>query len=258
MASSSSAGSSSAAISKREQIFVRYAVVHAKRMNQKFAKKVILKAVVAANNNDVSCATDKKYYEGRPTARNCFYAPSNPYFFIPYRFDVRIIKNTFSETVLTNLCAHLDFKEEYVKSTIMSSTLPGSDSPLWFLDQQHPAVSEACQVVTNPYEEIVDNEEVLTMFKEFVARGKILSVTAFLTYDEGYECGPPNLQHVDGVFFSAILIIKDSTRGRLKIEGVSLSEEFDKGDLIRMNPRVFHSVPEYKREEQRKVVVFTC
>ena len=119
-------------------------------------------------------------------------------------------------------------------------------------------MSEACQVVTNAYEEIVDNEEVLTTFKEFVAKGKIPSATAFLRYDEGYECGLPNHQDIDGVFFSAILIIKDSTRGRLKIEGVSFPEEFDKGDFILMNPRVFHSVPEYKREEQRKVVVLTC
>ena len=48
MASSYSAGSSRAAISKREQIFVRYAVVHEKRMNHKVTKKVILQAIVAA------------------------------------------------------------------------------------------------------------------------------------------------------------------------------------------------------------------
>ena len=228
MASSSSAGSSRAAISKREQTFVCYAVFHAKRINQKVTKKMVLKAVVAANNGDESCTTGKKYYEARPTAHNCFHAPSNPYFFIPYGFDVRIIKNPFSEAVLINLCAHLDFKEKYVKSTNISSTLPGSDSPLLFLDQQHPAVSEAYQVVTNAYEEIVDNEEVLTTSKEFVAKGKIPSVTAFLTYNEGYECSLLDHQDVDSVLFSAILIIKDSTRGRLKIEGFSLPEEFDK------------------------------
>ena len=71
----------------------------------------MLKAIVAPNNGDESGATDKKYYESRPTARNCFHAPPNPYFFIPYRFDVRITKNPFIETVINNLFAHLDFKE---------------------------------------------------------------------------------------------------------------------------------------------------
>ena len=112
--------------------------------------------------------------------------------------------------------------------------------------------------MTNAYEEITENEEYLITFKEFVEKGKIPSVTTFLTHDEGYECGIPNHQDVEGVFFSAILIIKTSTRSRLKIEGVSLPDEFDKGSLILMNPRVFYSVPECKRKEQRKVVVFTC
>ena len=64
-------------------------------------------------------------------------------------------------------------------------------------------------------------------------------------------------QNVDATFFSCILVIKDIARGRLHISGEDLPEEFGAGDLIFMDPRVFHSVTAYAHEEKRKVVMFT-
>ena len=57
--------------------------------------------------------------------------------------------------------------------------------------------------------------------------------------------------------FSCLLIIKDSLRGRLHIPGVDLPEQFDAGDLIFMDPRVFHLVTTWAPDEERKVDVFT-
>ena len=51
-------------------------------------------------------------------------------------------------------------------------------------------------------------------------------------------------------------MINDTTHGRLHITNVDLPERFDAGDLIFMDPRVFHSVSSATRDEKRKIVGF--
>ncbi len=126
------------------------------------------------------------------------------------------------------------------------------------MNEADSAVSDACEVVTSAYENLMDNNEALDMFQDFVAARKMPFLVLYLTYEVGKKCRLLNHQDLDGVFFFSILIIKDSFRGRLHITNVDLPEEIDKGNLFLMDPRVFHSVTEYAREDERKVVVFTC
>ncbi len=201
---------------------------------------MILGAIVDAHNGDKSMDTEKKYDDARPTARNCFHNPSNPCFYTPYHFNVRIIKNAFSKKVLKNLCDYLEYVEEYDESTNISTTLQKSDSPLWFLNKADSALFDACEFVTSAYENSVDKDEVLDTFQDFF-------LLSYLTYKVGKNSWPVKHQNVEGVFSSAILIIKDSLRGRLHITNVDLPEEFDNGDLILMDPCVFYSVTEFER-----------
>ncbi len=77
MTSGSAGSSSRAAISTRERILVRYASVHAKGEGY-VTKQVILGTIVDAHNGDKSMATEKKYDDERPIARNCFQTPPIP------------------------------------------------------------------------------------------------------------------------------------------------------------------------------------
>ncbi len=127
-----------------------------------------------------------------------------------------------------------------------------------FCNKAGSAVSDACEVVTSAYETLVDNDEVLDTFQDFVAVRKRPFLCVVSNLRGWKKCGQVNHKDMDVMFFSAILIMKDSLRGRLHITNIDLSEEFDKGDLILMDPSVFHSVTEYAREDKRKFVVFIC
>lgn len=64
-------------------------------------------------------------------------------------------------------------------------------------------------------------------------------------------------EDVDAVLFPALLIIKDSAFGRLQVENENMTERFEAGDLVLIDPRVTHWVEYAVRLTDRKVVVFT-
>ena len=159
----------------RERIFVRYEVVHLKRLqpDANITRDVILRGMVASHNGNENYATTEKYYAARTTAINCFHRAENPYFFIPYRFNVRVIPQAVSGQVLTNLRSYLENVEENERPRNMSETLKESDNPLWYLDKSNSAVSDVSQIIPNLYRDIVHNSDVVSTSDDFVAKDKM-------------------------------------------------------------------------------------
>lgn len=176
---------------------------------------------------------------------------------MPDSFGTKVVPQALSGGVLRHLVAFLNRFTGETDATNMSETLVGSDSPLWFLNTRQEEVAAASNVVVESFLDFETKQEVRSVFREFCNSGKLPSVVSYLTYTPGRECGLVNHQDVDSVFFSCLLMIQDSSRGRLHIPGVDLPERFESGDLIFMDPRVFHSVDFFARNEERKVVVFT-
>ena len=253
------ASSSSNSCTLRERIFVRYEVGNLKRLHPdaNITTDVILRGIVASHNGNEDYATTEKYYTALTTARNCFHRAESPYFFNPYRFNVRVMPHAVSGQVLTNLRSYLEYVEENQSPRNISETLKESNNPLWYLDKSNSAVSDVSQIISNLYRDTVDNSDIASTFDDFVAKDKMPFLASNLSYEVGKECVLVLHQDADGVFFSCVLINNDSHQGRLHVSNYSLPEEFHAEDFVMMDPRVFHEVTTYARKEQRKVVVFT-
>ena len=58
-------------------------------------------------------------------------------------------------------------------------------------------------------------------------------------------------------FFTCLVMVQDSTEGRLHLHGIDLLDKFDAGDIIMMDPCLWYSVMGCARKLERKVLVFT-
>jgi len=77
-----------------------------------------------------------------------------------------------------------------------------------------------------------------------------------LEYERQKEHG--TVWHLDAysTFGTAICILKDSSVGRLHIEGIDVPEGLQAGDVILIDPNTRHKVQIAARNEERVVVTF--
>ena len=254
MASSSSC---SPPITYRERVYVRHATLWCRRNEKNVTRSVIDAAITEANGDDARAATTAKYFAAKNTVKHVYARASNKYFFVPSSFGSKVVRGVVTGGALKDLIEYLEHIEASAEALNMNTTLLGSNSALWFLDKDEAAVSNTSKIVTDTYLGFETSERACDVFRDFVDAGKVPSLVSYLLYEVGKKCGLPNHQDVDATFFSALLMIQDTTRGRLHIDGMDLPEEFNAGDLIFMDPRVYHSVENYARETKRKVVVYT-
>ena len=176
---------------------------------------------------------------------------------MPHAFGTKVIQQLVQ---CSALCALVDYIEEVENSSEemnMSTTLQGSDSPLYYLDMKRNAQENVFNLLGNKFLEFEARESVCDVFRSLVPSSKVPSLVSYITYKVGKICGLVNHQDVDATFFSAILIQKDTPNGRLHISGVDLPEKFEAGDVVFIDPRVFHQVTFAASEEKRQVVVLT-
>ena len=93
--------------------------------------------------------------------------------------------------------------------------------------------------------------------RSLVSSSKVPILVSYITCKVEKICGVVTHQDFDATFFSAIIILKDTPNGRLHISGVELPEKFEAGDVVFMDPRVFHPVTFAAREEKRQIAVLT-
>ena len=99
----------------------------------------------------------------------------------------------------------------------MSTTLQGSENPLYYLDMKHNAVANVCNLVGNKFLAFESRESVRDVFRSLVSSSKVPILVSYLTYKLGKMCDLVNHQDVDATFFSAAIILKDTPNGCLHI-----------------------------------------
>lgn len=246
------------ALSFSERVFVRHIALLCSRLKKDCKRELVEEAIIEANDNNAVIVTDEMYKAARNVVKFRVAKPSNPYFFVPSAFKSKVVRGAVKGEVLNSFMDYLAWVEDNVQAVNMSDTLVQADSPLYYLDKDNEAVSTVSNIVTSEYVEFETKPNVVDVFNKFVSKDKVPSVISYLIYEPGKKCGLVEHTDVDATFFSCILMIKDSVRGRLIIpDNGELSEPLEAGNCIYMDPRVLHSVTYHAREEKRKVVVFT-
>lgn len=245
-----------------EKVFVRHAAVNGKVNRRDVTQDTVYAAITAANDGDGSTATYDKYDAGRNIVKFCMYKKSNPNFWVPNVFGTKVIRAAVTAEELSAYVEHLNEVEETTIPRNFNETLTGaampSDNPLWYLNTSDAAVVRVCETVIRHFLDFQTDDEVSAALRKLKndPNRKLFSSVSYIKYPAGQLCGIDLHQDVQSVFFSCVLIIQDTTQGRLHIENVDLPETFYAGDVIFMDPRVWHRIPHCVREGDRKVSVF--
>lgn len=93
-------------------------------------------------------------------------------------------------------------------------------------------ISNAHSAVADKYVEFETNSCVLVDFRDFVRKVKVWSTVSYLIYKVGISFGAIEHQDVNDTFFSSLIMINDSSLGRLHILWAGLPGIFDAGDLV--------------------------
>ena len=99
--------------------------------------------------------------------------------------------------------------------------------------------------------------ETIEVFKKFSREKREPSVVTYLKYEIEKEQGTMKHQDVDATFCTLLLYLIHTLIGRLHCENTDLSEIFNPGGVVFMNPRQLHEVTKCARDRVRKVLVFT-
>ena len=86
--------------------------------------------------------------------------------------------------------------------------------------------------MADKYLEFETKSHVRGVFRNFVRKGKVPSTVSYLMYKVGKNRGLIEHLDVDASFFSCLIIINNSSRGRLHIPEVHLPELFYARDLF--------------------------
>ena len=95
----------------------------------------------------------------------------------------------------------------------MSETLVGLDAKIWLLDHTSENMRSVCDYTANALADIIQDESAKNLFLEFVSKRRLPDLVSYLVYDSGHEQGSSEHQDVDSVFCTALLFIKNSTKG---------------------------------------------
>lgn len=256
-------------LSHREKVYIRSVVLECRRNNKEVTKEDLKAAVVEANSGDLNSFTAAKQTGANDTKILCYSKPSNPYLFIPFPFKLHTARNLVPKSFCEQLFKCLQKVEQNEPKMNMSSTLEKSNAYMWFLEHEKGEFKDVCDIVNNEMKSLLfvkkgdtNNKAMLhsktaDVFAEFVEKKKIPSLVTYLRYDSAklHGCGPH--QDVDSVFATALLYLKDSDTGPLRVEKIVSIAKMTTGDVIFMNPRVVHEVPFTLREQDRLVLVFT-
>ena len=220
LTSSKMESSSHGTLNFKEKVYLRHATLYCRRAQKNMTKSVIDDAIIEANNGDSSAATTAKYLSAKNITKNVYRREGRPYFFVPNAFGTKFIQQVVQGSALCALVGYIEEVEKNSEEMNMSTTLQGSDNPLYFLDMEHNAVANGCNLLGNKFLEFEATESVCDIFRSLVSSSKIPTLVSHITYEVGKICGLVNHQDVDSTFFSAIIILKDTPNGRLHISGV--------------------------------------
>ena len=123
----------------------------------------------------------------------------------------------------------------------MCETLLGSDNPLWYIDDNSETNASVFRIIQKEFSNLLPKQQLMDVFNDFVESGKLPTLVKLIAYAVGKECGLEAHQDVDCVFFTCHVMVQDSTEDRLHISRVDLPEKFDAGDMVMMDPRLWHS-----------------
>ena len=104
---------------------------------------------------------------------------------------------------------------------------------------------------------LVKKSETITSSNDSFTQTVLPMSITYIKYDEGKKSDAIKHQDVQSVFATVILFARDTTQGRLHMENTALSELFECGDAVFMDPRQKHWVICAPRNEEREVIIFS-
>ena len=106
------------------------------RENKDVKEQDLDRAIIMANDGDVSSTSIDKRDAAKNTRKHCFARPANSHFFIPFSFKVHFARSLLSKTTVILFKDLLRDLENTGVERNMDTKLNGSDAPDMVLEQE--------------------------------------------------------------------------------------------------------------------------
>ena len=122
-------------------------------------------AIIEVKNGDSSAATTAKYLSAQSIKKNVYSRQGRPYFFVPHAFGTKFILQGARVSALCALVEYIEEVENSSEEMNMSTTLQGSENPLYCIDMKHNAVANVCNIFGNKFLEFESRESLCDVFR---------------------------------------------------------------------------------------------
>ena len=216
---------------------------------------------------DSSAVMIEKISAASSTRNNCQAFPPSNSMLVQWHTKSYVSRQLLPESLVEQLLQSADNEELKMEKKNLGETLSDSNALMWYMNMSEATLQTVSTLLYNEYIRIVgvtgraaDSnllDGVIEVIEDLVMKKEVPSVITYLKYEPDKVQGTSEHRDVDSIFCTALLILKDTSTGRLHIRNANLPEFFYPGDVIFMDPSQVHWVTKCARDEVRKVLVFT-